>query len=98
MEIVYENKKIRKVCIDAAVAEQKYGIKMALKIQQRIEEISAAETVEKMIEFNIGRCHKLKGDRKYEYAVDLVQPYRLIFEKQDSYIQIVNIIEITDYH
>lgn len=51
-----------------------------------------------MIQYRIGRCHPLKGNRKNQYAVDLVHPYRLIFEKKESEIQIVNITEITDYH
>lgn len=30
--------------------------------------------------------------------MDLVHPYRLIFEKIDEEIRIVMVIEITDYH
>ena len=71
---------------------------MAEKIHQRIDEISAADTVEMMIRFHIGRCHRLKGNRKNQYAVDLVHPYRLVFEKHGNEIQIANITEIVDYH
>lgn len=38
------------------------------------------------------------GSRQNQYAVDLVHPYRLVFEKQGELIQIANIIEIVDYH
>lgn len=31
-------------------------------------------------------------------AVDLVHPYRLVFEKIGNEIQIANILEIVDYH
>jgi proteic killer suppression protein len=71
---------------------------MADKIHQRIDEIRAADTVEMMIQFHIGRCHQLKQDRKGQYAMDLVHPYRLIFEKEGDQIQIANILEIVDYH
>ena len=71
---------------------------MAVKIQQRIDEIKAADTVEQMIQFGIGRCHPLKGDRKNQYAVDLVHPQRLVFEKKGNEVQIANIMEIVDYH
>ena len=71
---------------------------MAVKIQQRIDEIKAADTVEQMIQFGIGRCHPLKGDRKNQYAVDLVHPHRLVFEKKGNEVQIANIMEIVDYH
>ena len=46
----------------------------------------------------IGRCHLLKGDRANQYAMDLSQPYRLIFTKQGEEIQIAEIQEIVDYH
>lgn len=51
-----------------------------------------------MVQFKIGRCHPLKGDRKNQYAVDLVHPYRLVFEKKGNEIQIAFISEIVDYH
>ncbi|WP_459129616.1 type II toxin-antitoxin system RelE/ParE family toxin [Guggenheimella bovis] len=98
MDITYKNNKIRKVCTDAYTAEKIYGLKMAQKIHQRIGEIGAVDTVEMMIRFRIGRCHPLTQNRKGQYAVDLVQPYRLVFEKYGDEIQIVNILEIVDYH
>ena len=48
----------------------------------RIDQISAALSVEMMIQFRIGRCHQLKGNRKNQFAVNLVHPYRLVFEKK----------------
>lgn len=54
--------------------------------------------VEIMVQYRVGRCHLLKGKRKDQYAVDLVQPYRLVFEKKKNQIEVVNIIEIVDYH
>ena len=71
---------------------------MAVKIQQRIDEISAVDSVEDMIQYRIGRCHLLNGDRIGQYAVDLIHPYRLVFEKRGKQIQIANIMEIVDYH
>ena len=82
MEITYKNKKLKKVCTDAKTAERTYGIEMAEKIHQRIDEITSADTVEMMIQYHIGRCHPLSHNRKGQYAVDLVHPYRLAFEKK----------------
>ena len=81
MEITYKTRKIEKVCTIASEAEKKYGLEMANKIHQRIDEIDASDTVEEMVQFHIGRCHPLKGDRKGQYAMDLVHPYRLVFKK-----------------
>ena len=98
MQIEYKNRTIQKVCTDASVASKKYGSEMADKIHLRIDQIMAADSVEQMVQFKIGRCHRLLGDRKNQYAVDLVHPQRLVFEKHGSEIQIANILEIVDYH
>ena len=98
MEIKYKNKKIEKICTNAKAAERFYGNKMAEKIHMRIDEISAADTVKMMIKFHIGRCHSLSNNRKGQYAVDLIHPYRLVFEKYGDMIQIAYIVEIVDYH
>lgn len=71
---------------------------MATLIHQRIGEIKAATSVDMLIQFSIGRCHQLQGNRKGEYAMDLVHPYRLVFENNDKAIQFVKIINIEDYH
>ena len=98
MKITYKTRKIEKVCTLASEAEKKYGLEMAEKIHQRIDEIDASDTVEEMVKFHIGRCHPLKGNRKGQYAMDLVHPYRLVFERKGNEIQIANVMEIVDYH
>ena len=98
MQVEYKNKSIEKVCTDASSAERKYGSEMAEKIQMRIDQIKSSDTVEFMIQYGIGRCHPLHGDRKGQYAMDLVHPQRLIFAKKGKEIQIANIMEIEDYH
>ena len=70
---------------------------MAEKIHMRIDQISAADSVEMLVRYHIGRCHGLQGDRKGQYAMDLVHPYRLIFTKEDSHTVSVRIEEIEDY-
>ena len=98
MHIAFRNKQIEKVCTNASVARKKYGDRMAQKIEQRLGEIDAADTVEMMIEFRIGRCHALTGDRQGQYAVDLVHPQRLVFTKEGDTIQVAMIEEIVAYH
>ena len=98
MDITYKSNKIRRICTDAKVADKTYGTQMSEKIQMRIGEIMAADTVEEMVKYRIGRCHPLANNRRGQYAVDLVHPYRLVFEKHDSRIEIAHIIEIVDYH
>ena len=98
IDISYSSNALRKVCEDAEVATKKYGAEMARKIHQRIDEIRAATSVEMLVQFRIGRCHPLTGDRKGQYAMDLTHPYRLVFEKRNGKLVAVEILEIVDYH
>lgn len=98
MKTEYKNNQIKRICTNISVAEKSYGIRMAQKIHQRIKEIQAVNDVETMLKYSIGRCHRLSGNRKNQYAVDLVHPYRLVFEKHGNEIQIAKIIEAVDYH
>ena len=98
MQIEYKNRGLEKVCTLANEAARKHGSKMAEIIHLRIDQISVFDTVEMLIQFKVGRCHTLTGDRKEQFAMDLIHPYRLIFEKRGEQIQVVRIIEITDYH
>ena len=50
--------------MDAKVADKIYGKEMAEKIQMRIDQIRAVDTVEEMVRWRIGRCHPLKNNRK----------------------------------
>ena len=98
MLIEYKNRRIELVCTKAYEAEKKHGKAMAEKLQLRMDQIEAATSVEMMLQFNIGRCHPLTGNRKKQYAVDLTHPYRLVFEKRGTEAQIAYIMEIVDYH
>ena len=103
MKIRYRTKKLEKVCTNAKKAQQDWGEKQAEKIFLRVEQLSAADTVDELIAGRIGRCHALTGDRKDQYAMDLIHPYRLIFSITDDIVQIADvetamIEDIKDYH
>ena len=105
MKIQYKNSKLRKVCEDVSRAAKEYGEPMAEKIHLRIDQIHAADSVEELVQYHIGRCHRLTGQRQKQYAMALVEPYRLVFEKyEDELIAVdvtkeaVEILEIIDYH
>lgn len=98
MDIRYKNKALERLCTVASAAAKKYGQEMSQKIQMRIDQIRAAESIEQMLQYRIGRCHQLHHNRSGQYAVDLVQPMRSVFECEKAEIQIACIIEIIDYH
>ncbi len=98
MLIEFKNRSLEKICTIARETQKKYGQTMAEKIHLRLDQIRAADSIDMLIEHRIGRCHPLKGQRKNQYAMDLEQPYRLVFEIHSSEVQVVKIIEIKDYH
>lgn len=99
MKIIYKNKSINKICTDVSYATRVYGREMMIKIHLRIEQIFASLYVEELVQNNVGRCHLLKGDRRGEYAMDLVHPYRLVFRVNKlGDLQVARIEEIVDYH
>ena len=95
MEITYKNRKIGRVCTNASEAVKCHGNLMAEKIHQRIDEITAVETIEEMLKFRIGGCHPLTGDRAGEYGMNLIHPHRLVFRMVKN---VVCILEVVDYH
>jgi proteic killer suppression protein len=95
---------------DRNYAIRKLGNQRAKLFGDRLDDIDAATSLED-VRYLPGNYHELKGDRKGQWACDLDQPYRLIFEPHEDpipldengkYIWIeikgVEILEITNYH
>ncbi|MDD4729285.1 MAG: type II toxin-antitoxin system RelE/ParE family toxin [Dysgonamonadaceae bacterium] len=98
LKIKYKSNSLERVCTNYSMAQRKYGERMARLIHQRVDELQSADSIEMLVQYSIGRCHPLEGNRKGEYAMDLVHPYRLVFEQNKTDIQEVRIIKIEDYH
>ncbi len=98
MHVIYRTKKLKKVCEKRIEGVKKYGLEMGRIIPIRIDQIKAASSVLYLVQYKIGRCHALKGDREGQYAMDLVHPYRLVFTQDDSDTVTVMIEKIEDYH
>lgn len=95
---------------DASFSVQKLGKRRSDLYLQRVSDLFAAETLED-VRFLPGRYHELTGNRKGQWACDLDQPYRLIFEPHEDpiptnengqyvWLEIkgVEIIDIDNYH
>lgn len=98
LKITFKSNKLKRICTDSSVARKTYNLEMAEKIAQCMGELEAADLVDMLLQFQIGRCHPLKGDRRGQFAMDLVQPFRLVFEKVKNTVKLVKILEIEDYH
>jgi proteic killer suppression protein len=84
MDISFKTSAIQKLCSKNAVAQKKLGPKMARKLQRRMMELKAAETLADISHLPPARCHELKGNRKGQLSVDLEHPYRLLFIPADN--------------
>jgi proteic killer suppression protein len=84
---------------------------MAGLIQQRLGELSDAETLEVMRTIPGARCHELSQNLKGLLAVDLVHPDRLVFKPADdpiprkpdggldwTQVKRIEVVGIGDYH
>ncbi len=80
MLIGYKDTKIQKLCIDAKKSKKEFGDKVAIKIFQRLSWLSAADNLNIFnCKYKTLRLHKLKGDYKNFYSIDITERYRLIF-------------------
>lgn len=88
-----------------------YGERMARTIKMRLAVLKNARTLTMVPTSKPDRRHQLVGDRRGQYAVDLVHPHRLIFEptndpipkREDGGIDTdritaIKIMEVVDYH
>ena len=84
---------------------------MAKAIQNRLAVLKNAHNLSLVPTIPPERLHQLTGNRKVQFAVDLVHPQRLVFEpnhdpipvKEDGGIDkglvtTITIIEVVDYH
>ena len=110
MEITSGNKDLKDFIDDEAKALKKLGQTRAKQFRKRVAQLQLADNLEEL-RTAIGHFHELVGTRKGQWACDLDQPYRLIFEPHEKpiptdangkYIWIeikgVELIEISNYH
>ena len=109
MYIIFKSNKLKKCCEDINLATKEWGLEIAKKIIQRLNEIQAAECLSDLTTVPPTRFHPLEGNREGQYAVDVKHPFRLIFCGVDgndkkyncsnkSKITRVKILEVKDYH
>ncbi|MBP5637918.1 MAG: type II toxin-antitoxin system RelE/ParE family toxin [Victivallales bacterium] len=110
MIIEYKTKELEKCASDIRYATKTLGADCARRLHSRLTVLANAETFE-TIRNTPGRFHELKDNRKGQWSMDLVHPYRLIItpltqpiptDKDGKYIwteiKDALIVEIVDYH
>jgi len=110
VEIKYKSRKLEKQLTNPKEMIKSFG-QLAKKVNQRLEDLKAADSLAIMRCIPAARCHELSGNRKGELAVIVSGNYRMIFEpyheqipKKDDgglfweAITKIQINEVEDYH
>ena len=111
MEINFKSVKLARVFNQEKLLKKEYGEENSRIIMRRMQVLQAAPNLSQVSHLKpVGR-HELIGKRKGEFAVDLQQPFRLVFRpnhdpvplKTDGGIDLEHITSITiinmeDYH
>ncbi len=111
MDVLFADEKSARFFSSHSMLQKRYGAAGAAKIALRLQQLSAVPTLAHMRDLP-GRCHALLGDRSGQFAVDIQQPHRLIFEPAKALpaddrsggrdvwdrVDAVRIIKVVDYH
>lgn len=103
MEISFRERKLEKLCGNERELRRRFG-SQAEKLSQRLHELSAAETLMDIEKLPPARLHLLEKEYKGCFAVDIKQPFRIIFRPLDGdgvdckTITKIQIVAIRDYH
>lgn len=110
MHIYFKNKELEKLASDPKRCAKKLGQTRATLFMRRLAEMHRAGTLEDMRNMP-GHYHELTSNRKGQWACNLDNPYRLIFEPHERpiptdsdgrsiWVEIkgVEIVEVVDYH
>lgn len=110
MEIGFSSSKMEKIFNSDKLLLQNYG-QQAKAIMLRMDVLYSAPSLKDVPTSKPIRCHRLSGDHDGCFAVDLKQPYRLVFELVDipvphlpdggidmTAVRAIRILEVVDYH
>ena len=103
MEIRFANSQIEKICTSPERAVKKYGARCARILLDRMRQMRLAENIRELSQQS-GHFHALTGERKGQWACNLLGGLRLVFvpgargEMVLKEITYLTITEIVDYH
>ena len=78
MKVSYNSKKLQKQMADATEIKKAFGT-MAKRLQQRLDDMEAVDSLAVLRQIPAAQCHQLGGNRTKHWAVMITGNYRLIF-------------------
>ena len=111
MDITFRTRRLGRIFSSERLLRREYGDLMARTIRRSLNVLEGADNLTEVSVLPPFRRHLLSGDRAGQYAIDLVHPYRLVFEPSHEPIPLledggidafrvtaIEIIEVVDYH
>ena len=111
MLIGFANSKLQRICSSAKEIHRKWGPQIGMKIQARLQQLEALDSLADVRQLPGLRCHELKAEREGSLSIDLVHPHRLVFRPADqprpikadggldwTGVKAITIEEVVDYH
>lgn len=110
MDLCFATKKLERQLGDATAMQRAFG-DLARRLQMRLDLLRAAPCLADVPSVPPPRRHKLSGDWRGHYALDIAGNWRLIFKPVSSLaasgfdydndlrgVTVIEIVEIIDYH
>jgi proteic killer suppression protein len=111
LDVVFRSRKLAALVNADAQLRRRFGPRMAAALRARLAVLELAENLGRVPTTPPMRCHQLHADRDEQSAVDLVQPYRLVFAPNHdpiprlrdggidrSAVTAIIVLDIVDYH
>lgn len=111
MDVKFRNSKMQKRFESETQLTRRFGSRMAGKILRHMAFLRASHCLADIPAERPFRCHQMKADRDEQFAIDLVQPFRLVFVvdhdpiPRDKFggidrerVTAIRIMEVVDYH
>jgi len=98
MQVEFRTKKLEKQYRESKQAIRDFGEAVARRYVQRINAIMHAKNIEEIRSLPGFDCHPLKGDKKGEWSITLINRMRLIFTLKGKKLEIVRIKEVSKHY
>jgi proteic killer suppression protein len=109
LDIEFKTARLKKTCEDINLATRKWGAQRGRTVIRRLNEIQSAECVADLGHTPPTRRHLLEPNHEGKYAVDVIHPFRLVFQAisaegeplgnvDPTQVTRVRILEVEDYH
>ena len=84
MDVQFRTNKLRDAFLEHKIATKQFGDRDGKLYIRRINELASCETLGDVLDLPFGKPHALSGERAGEFAINMVQPRRLIFVPLDE--------------